>query len=145
MKWYKTKPGRGPTVSNATVLILSWKINLFMSIFGRNQHLFQLFSLRSFETETYKEVGIKVGGKDQSQVVVYQAGEDSKEEKTKTKTKKQKKTQRMHCGDPPNPNVHQVGPREQSPQPEWGAQGWDLGSSLSLLSSPNSFWEEHLL
>lgn len=62
-----------------------------MSIFGRNQHLFQLFSLRSFETETYKEVGIKVGGKDQSQVVVYQAGEDSKEEKTKTKTKKQKK------------------------------------------------------
>lgn len=53
-------------------------------------------------------------GKDQSRVVVYQAGENSKEQNT----------QRTHCRDPPNPNVHQVGPRERTPQPERGAQSW---------------------
>lgn len=71
-----------------------------MSIFGRNQH----FSSCSFETHKYKEAGVKVEGRGQLPVVVYQAGEDSKEQKHRVCLWGSSKSKRAPG--------HWVGPRE---------------------------------
>lgn len=64
-------------------------------------------------------MGIKVEGKGQSPVVVYQAGEDSKEQNTT---------------EPPNPNVHWVGPRERTPLAQMGRP--KLGAPGGLIVTP---------
>lgn len=132
MKLYKIKAGRSPTESQIQ-LYSFWARKLIYSCPSLAEtSLYLNYSVCAASQLKNKK---RLEEKDQSQVVVYQAGEDSKS-----------KTHREGSA-----GILQIQTCTKSP---WGAdplspkgepRAGTGGVSLLLLSSPNSFWEEHLL
>lgn len=108
-----------------------------MSILGRNPLCLTWSVCAASELNRQEEVGIKMEGKDQSQAVVLPGRRrQQRAENTESALQGSSKSKRKRAP---------RGPRRAEPSACPGPRAGPGGVSLWLLSSPNSFWEEHVL